>query len=419
MSHDDALQTVLSIILDDSLDAEDMARLRRAREYAEDVLKDVEASPKRGALKRDLNDNESMLAWAVDYLSDVIEGMKGVNLALRATPPTSDAWAALQWLCDLKRMKMALEEQSGDELTLPGGAVKRADIQRYYDQNKEAAWRQGFDALASVQNDTTEIQGSTEARIKPPLSSVHNGERASPQAARQMGQGQVQQPVEARHSPQSERPARKTAKQEYDEHTKGETLPPIQALRFFCSLAMNGQDWLDVEPFFEALRRKVQPQASEAAVGPYVPPVIYDPQRGFLIDSKTGARVEPKPQKPWHNAPETDAIWRRHTETAPLDESKELSHTLKQYYEMAAHACQMERQRNALRADGGSTKPDEAEALAMYRRLYHELLYQVANKHPGETRHQTALRYIQQAERGETQASGCSVNEQADGGKSA
>lgn len=31
-------------------------------------------------------------------------------------------------------------------------------------------------------------------------------------------------------------------------------------------------------------------------------------------------------------------------------------------------------------------------------KLYNELLYAVACKHPGETRHQTALRYIQQAE---------------------
>jgi hypothetical protein len=30
--------------------------------------------------------------------------------------------------------------------------------------------------------------------------------------------------------------------------------------------------------------------------------------------------------------------------------------------------------------------------------LYYELLYEVARKHPGETRHQTALRYIRQAE---------------------
>ncbi len=31
-------------------------------------------------------------------------------------------------------------------------------------------------------------------------------------------------------------------------------------------------------------------------------------------------------------------------------------------------------------------------------KLYHELLYAVATKHPGETRHQTALRYIRQTE---------------------
>lgn len=28
---------------------------------------------------------------------------------------------------------------------------------------------------------------------------------------------------------------------------------PVERLRFFCSLAMNMQDWLDVEPFFDAL----------------------------------------------------------------------------------------------------------------------------------------------------------------------
>jgi len=36
----------------------------------------------------------------------------------------------------------------------------------------------------------------------------------------------------------------------------------------------------------------------------------------------------------------------------------------------------------------------ELERLA----LYNELLLAVCKKHPGETRHQTALRYIQQAE---------------------
>lgn len=34
-----------------------------------------------------------------------------------------------------------------------------------------------------------------------------------------------------------------------------------------------------------------------------------------------------------------------------------------------------------------------------YKALYHELLYCVGNKHPDETRHQTALRYLRNAER--------------------
>ena len=31
------------------------------------------------------------------------------------------------------------------------------------------------------------------------------------------------------------------------------SLSPLERLRFFCSLAMSGQDWLDVEPFFQAV----------------------------------------------------------------------------------------------------------------------------------------------------------------------
>jgi hypothetical protein len=37
--------------------------------------------------------------------------------------------------------------------------------------------------------------------------------------------------------------------------------------------------------------------------------------------------------------------------------------------------------------------------IASLRGLYEELLYAVGKKHPGETRHQTALRYIQLAEK--------------------
>jgi len=76
------MDVALREILDDSLDAEDLARLKRARDHAADVLADVEAAPKTGPLKRGLNDNESILAWAVDYLNDVILSMQSVNRAL-------------------------------------------------------------------------------------------------------------------------------------------------------------------------------------------------------------------------------------------------------------------------------------------------------------------------------------------------
>lgn len=39
---------------------------------------------------------------------------------------------------------------------------------------------------------------------------------------------------------------------------------PVERLRAFCSFAMNGQDWLDVDPFFDALR--AQPAESVEAV---------------------------------------------------------------------------------------------------------------------------------------------------------
>jgi hypothetical protein len=40
----------------------------------------------------------------------------------------------------------------------------------------------------------------------------------------------------------------------------------------------------------------------------------------------------------------------------------------------------------------------ERDALNGMRDLYWELIYQVANKYPGESRHETAKRYIHQAE---------------------
>lgn len=53
---------------------------------------------------------------------------------------------------------------------------------------------------------------------------------------------------------QSAGAANQTAKQRYDDfHVADEETDPVERLRAFCSLAMNGQDWVDVEPFFAAL----------------------------------------------------------------------------------------------------------------------------------------------------------------------
>ncbi len=37
---------------------------------------------------------------------------------------------------------------------------------------------------------------------------------------------------------------------------------PLERLRFFCSLAMNGQDWMDVEPFFNDVQTLLTPNAA-------------------------------------------------------------------------------------------------------------------------------------------------------------
>ena len=34
---------------------------------------------------------------------------------------------------------------------------------------------------------------------------------------------------------------------------------PLERLRFFCSLAMDGQDWIDVEPFFDDVQTLLTP----------------------------------------------------------------------------------------------------------------------------------------------------------------
>lgn len=53
-------------------------------------------------------------------------------------------------------------------------------------------------------------------------------------------------------------PADKTALERFNElKVAQDESDPVEQLRAFCSLAMSGQDWLDVEPFFDAI--KAQP----------------------------------------------------------------------------------------------------------------------------------------------------------------
>jgi hypothetical protein len=62
-------------------------------------------------------------------------------------------------------------------------------------------------------------------------------------------------------------PTEPTAMQRYTDSMGSDDsgTPPIERLRFFCSLAMNGQDWIDVETFFDALASPPPAQPSADA----------------------------------------------------------------------------------------------------------------------------------------------------------
>lgn len=51
-----------------------------------------------------------------------------------------------------------------------------------------------------------------------------------------------------------------------------------------------------------------------------------------------------------------------------------------------------------------------------YERLYNELIMAVGNKYPDESRHQTALRYIQNAEQSSGQSGTCKIEMDGEGG---
>jgi hypothetical protein len=51
----------------------------------------------------------------------------------------------------------------------------------------------------------------------------------------------------------------KTAKEAFDELGGREEPDPLKRLRFFCSLAMDGQDWLDLEAFLDDVKTCMTP----------------------------------------------------------------------------------------------------------------------------------------------------------------
>ncbi len=48
----------------------------------------------------------------------------------------------------------------------------------------------------------------------------------------------------------------KTALEKFYEFGGNKEPDPLERLRFFCSLAMEGQDWFDVEQFFDDIKNE-------------------------------------------------------------------------------------------------------------------------------------------------------------------
>jgi hypothetical protein len=56
-----------------------------------------------------------------------------------------------------------------------------------------------------------------------------------------------------------------SAQERYDELKAGEdAMNAVDRLRFFCSLAMNGQDWIDVEPYFDGVTAELAALRADA-----------------------------------------------------------------------------------------------------------------------------------------------------------
>jgi hypothetical protein len=95
-------------------------------------------------------------------------------------------------------------------------------------------------------------------------------------------------------TPPSAAPAEPTpVLQKFNELMGDDKESPLERLRFFCSLAMNGQDWLDVEPFFAALEPgEVQVDAARPASMSLETMIAVNALRNVLAAQPTAGNYE-------------------------------------------------------------------------------------------------------------------------------
>ena len=88
--------------------------------------------------------------------------------------------------------------------------------------------------------------------------------------------------------------AARPALAEFNQHwTDEDGGDPVERLRFFCSLAMTGQDWLDIEPFFDALKQGEPVATAHVGHGGFIVTVRWAQlqKMGFNLDAERDVQL--------------------------------------------------------------------------------------------------------------------------------
>lgn len=80
----------------------------------------------------------------------------------------------------------------------------------------------------------------------------------------------------------------KTAKERFAECGGAEEASPLERLRFFCSLSMKIQDWMDVEPFFDDLAACIQAAEAQKPNGPSPDCTVTPPEPDGVAPTQGG-----------------------------------------------------------------------------------------------------------------------------------